>query len=246
MPRCRILLDVPRGGAWNMALDEVLLDRAADDDRPQLRIYSWSEPTVSLGYFQCHRERDSHQPSRHCHFVRRASGGGAIVHDHELTYALCLPGPWRATHQRDLHRRVHFALKSMLTRLGAAANLCPPTTVKSAAAEPFLCFQRQLEDDVILKGCKVVGSAQRRVSGAVLQHGSILVKRSPAAPELPGIEELSTIHLATDEWTWSVLDCLLGALGFEPIHVALSDAELATATALVGQKYGSPTWNLRR
>src|SRR5581483_3820230 len=114
MGDCRVVFDAPRSGAWNMAIDEVLLERAAAQARPQLRIYAWEEPTVSLGYFQRIGERESHPPSRACPLVRRPSGGGAIVHDREITYALAIPGPWRANEQRELCRRVHQGLAELL------------------------------------------------------------------------------------------------------------------------------------
>ncbi|HEY1784986.1 MAG TPA: lipoate--protein ligase family protein, partial [Pirellulales bacterium] len=85
---CRLLVDAPASGAWNMAVDEALVDDAAERGTCWLRFYGWSEPTLSLGYFQGHAERLVHRPSRHCPLVRRASGGGAILHDAEITYCL--------------------------------------------------------------------------------------------------------------------------------------------------------------
>src|SRR5688500_20216584 len=87
----RLLLDVPAPGAWNMAVDEALLESAALENRCTLRFYRWSEPTLSLGYFQRYEDRRQHAASLSCACVRRASGGGAILHDHELTYSLAVP-----------------------------------------------------------------------------------------------------------------------------------------------------------
>ena len=246
MGDCRVLLDEPRSGAWNMALDEVLMDRAATEQRPQLRIYGWEEPTVSLGYFQRMRERESHLPSRGCPLVRRPSGGGAIVHDREITYALAVPGVWRACEQRDLYRRAHQGLAELLVRLGAGATLCPEPTASESGVDPFLCFQRKMEGDVVIGQAKVVGSAQRRGKGAVVQHGSILLGASPAAPELPGIEDLSTIQLARERWAVRVRDTMLQSLEMELQHIPVADWELAAAEAIVDQKYGRDEWNARR
>src|SRR4051812_36941289 len=88
---CRVLFDPPAEGAWNMAVDEALGEAAAETKIATLRFYGWSRPTLSLGYFQKHDERVAHVGSAGCELVRRASGGGAIVHDRELTYSLALP-----------------------------------------------------------------------------------------------------------------------------------------------------------
>ena len=94
MTPCRQILSEPTDGASNMALDEALLESAAAagaNVRPTLRIYGWPRPTLSLGYFQRAADREMHEASGECDLVRRPSGGGAILHDRELTYALVLP-----------------------------------------------------------------------------------------------------------------------------------------------------------
>src|SRR5688572_3671775 len=90
MPHARLIIDPPARGAWNMAVDELLLEEACRGARA-LRLYQWSEATLSLGYFQAAAERTEHTASRDCPLVRRASGGGAIVHHRELTYCLAMP-----------------------------------------------------------------------------------------------------------------------------------------------------------
>ncbi len=87
----RLLIDPPAPGAWNMAVDEVLLDWSAQSGGYAWRFYRWDEPTLSLGYFQPYEDRQRHPPSRACPAVRRATGGGAILHDAELTYSLAVP-----------------------------------------------------------------------------------------------------------------------------------------------------------
>src|SRR4051794_22517252 len=91
MIACRLIVDSPADGAWNMALDEALLIDAETSGVASLRFYSWREPTLSLGYFQRHTDRAGHAASAGCLLVRRASGGGAILHDRELTYSIALP-----------------------------------------------------------------------------------------------------------------------------------------------------------
>src|SRR4051812_39572627 len=89
--RCSLIIDAPADGAWNMALDEALLHAAESDGTATLRFYGWREPTLSLGYFQKHVDRALHSASENCTLVRRTSGGGAILHDRELTYSIALP-----------------------------------------------------------------------------------------------------------------------------------------------------------
>src|ERR1700682_6410647 len=109
MHLCRLLIDPPALGAWNMAVDQALLEHAASGGWT-LRFYSWIEPTLSLGYFQAHRDRRTHTASRGLPLVRRASGGGAIVHDHELTYSLSGPAPsTRSSATRRRFCAVHAA-----------------------------------------------------------------------------------------------------------------------------------------
>jgi lipoate-protein ligase A len=194
---CRLFVDPPRRGVENMALDEALLDQAADEGLAALRFYQWSEPTLSLGYFQRYADRELHPPSRAAAVVRRLSGGGALVHDREVTYCLCLP----AAHPRSrtsaaLYGMAHRELIAVLAELGIGAHLYgPPPPADSpqpAQGEPFLCFARRTAADVVLASGaaiapKIVGSAQRRRRGAVLQHGAVLLERSPSAPELPGV-----------------------------------------------------------
>ena len=86
-----LLLDPPGDGAWNMAVDETLLEAAAAEGLCSLRFYQWAEPTLSLGYFQAYADRNQHEASRQSAVVRRASGGGAIMHDFDVTYSLAVP-----------------------------------------------------------------------------------------------------------------------------------------------------------
>jgi len=88
---CRLIIDPPAAGDWNMAVDEVLWDWAGRTGQWCLRMYRWAVPTLSLGYFQAYDDRWRHRASQQCPVVRRISGGGAIVHDLEWTYSLAVP-----------------------------------------------------------------------------------------------------------------------------------------------------------
>jgi lipoate-protein ligase A len=196
----KLLIDPPGGGAWNMAVDEELLEAAAANSIAVMRLYQWAPATLSLGYFQAAADRRSHAASQACPLVRRASGGGAILHDRELTYSLVLPQTAPQTHSATaLYDLIHRSLIAALADLGVVATMhCPADGCHQAtdnAVTPFLCFQRRSRGDILVGEHKIGGSAQRRRRGAVLQHGSILLARSPHAPELPGVEDLAASKL---------------------------------------------------
>ncbi|MEM7316557.1 MAG: lipoate--protein ligase family protein [Planctomycetota bacterium] len=184
--QCRLMIDDPAEGSWNMALDEYLLAHA-DELGPTLRFYAWSNPTLSLGYFQKYDDRESHPSSLDCDCVRRHSGGGAILHDQEVTYSLIVPTQDRWSKSAEqLYTKVHEALIHAYATFGANCEFS-----KTVSKEPFLCFQRRAVGDILFQGNKITGSAQRRHKGTVLQHGSILVTQSTHAPELPGLSDLT-------------------------------------------------------
>ena len=243
---CRLLIDPPAPGAWNMAVDEVLLDWSAETGGCAWRFYRWSEPTLSLGYFQCYDDRQSHAASRNCAVVRRASGGGAILHDAELTYSIVVPlAHPLAGRRRALYDAVHTTLIEVLEQCGVTATLCRVDERAIRSPQPFLCFQRRAEGDVLVGGAKVAGSAQRRNHGAVLQHGSVLLRRSAAAPELEGLDGLAPRAVnegdLLDQWADKLAQQL--SLAWQP--KPLNENERARAAALVRDKYGSEGW-LRR
>jgi lipoate-protein ligase A len=247
---CRLIVDGPASGFWQMAVDETLLESAAEG-QATLRFYEWSEPTLSLGYFQGYAERDAHRASRDCPLVRRQTGGGAILHDQELTYSLALPlaHPLAADAMR-LYRAAHAALVDTLGSLGIEAQMRtgngPSQASSSGSDEPFLCFQRRSEGDVLVDGAKICGSAQRRRRGAILQHGSLLLARSAAAPELPGVLQLrgSCPSLAEirEPWAREMAFQLALSLAARP----LSGLELDRVRTLAVEKYDSTVWNRRR
>jgi lipoate-protein ligase A len=241
----RLIIDGPADGAWNMAADEAILESAAKNQASTLRFYAWNEPTLSLGYFQKLEDRQVHSASRNCPIVRRASGGGAIVHDRELTYSFCTPVKDRvASDLFALYRIFHETMVQVLESLGVSASMF--SSEKAAHRDDaFLCFQRRTEGDVLVGGWKIAGSAQRRHKGAVLQHGGVLLAASRSAPELPGISELCfEIDSAKliEEWTRQ----LSVRLATKFHEGQLTATETADATVICRTRFRDNRWTERR
>ncbi|MBL9121999.1 MAG: hypothetical protein JNG90_00070 [Planctomycetaceae bacterium] len=246
----QLLVDPPQSGPWNMAVDQALLEAAASAESIVVRCYQWSRPTLSLGYFQKLADRSQHRASASAALVRRASGGGAILHDHELTYSLAIPashargGPLAAA-IRDtglLYRAVHTSLIRVLGGLGVSARLCEAAEADAGRDQPFLCFERRSAGDVLCAGFKIAGSAQRRYRGAILQHGSILLQRSEAAPELPGIADLTGVELSAAGLAHLWLPDLSEALGLECRPVELDPALRLRAAEWEAGRFGATEW----
>ena len=177
----RVLSDGARTGAVNMARDEALLTSVGDGSSPPtLRFYEWIVPTISLGYFQRYADYETQPPpAGDLAVVRRLTGGGAILHDRELTYSLALPidHVLVAGKPNELYELVHHALIGCLRDQGIDARRCLETDDSGPTRGPFFCFARRHKYDVLIGSDKVAGSAQRRTRGALLQHGSITVER---------------------------------------------------------------------
>lgn len=257
MTDCQLMIDPPQAGAWNMAVDEWLLGRAVDDGVMTLRFYQWAPATLSLGYFQRYDDRKLHAASLDCPVVRRASGGGALVHDRELTYSLAVPaGHPLARDTQALYDAAHQSLVELLEQLtpsGGRQFLLNRQTLARGEGEPFLCFQRRAKGDVIFTdpshpnpvtadgSHKICGSAQRKHRGALIQHGGVLLGRSPAAPELPGLVELTGLGITAEKLAELWISSLGGRL-----DLRLTTAEPLSPTAIETTKFASPAWTRRR
>jgi lipoate-protein ligase A len=244
---CRLLPYEVSDGPTNMAIDHALLDAVdADPSFAVLRTYGWSVPTLSLGYFQASSAARSDPRWRSCPLVRRPTGGGALWHDREITYALVLPRQHPcARRASDLYRSIHGALASMLVarELPAARR---GDTACSETTKTFLCFLDHDPEDVLLRGVKVIGSAQRRRPRAVLQHGALLLARSTGTPELDGLRELGGPEAADAPWDEAVSRCLVEALDLRPIGSSLTTDERSEADRLAREVYRDPAWTDRR
>jgi lipoate-protein ligase A len=244
---CRLVVDPPSPGAWNMAVDELLLDWAGRTGGCCWRFYRWNEPTLSLGYFQRYEDRVQHQPSAGCTVVRRATGGGAILHDRELTYSIALPLDHPLARRRlELYRAVHGALVDVLRCRGVPAAIWEDAESNGRSPQPFLCFERRAPGDVVVESTKIAGSAQRRSAAAVLQHGSVLLQRSSAAPELTGLQETTGISIDEPWLIHEWLNDLSRRLGFHWVEQPLDDGELQAVGRWIEAKYGAEPWTACR
>ncbi|HJZ94286.1 MAG TPA: lipoate--protein ligase family protein [Gemmataceae bacterium] len=231
-------------GPANMAADESLLRSALERNVATLRFYTWTEPTLSLGYFQAHTDRLLDPRLGAVAFVRRHTGGAAILHHREITYALTLPAgsPWHTAESWIC--RFHHAVTAALCQFGAKARSIVCGEEKKLG--PCLCFLHHTPGDLLVEGHKVVGSAQRRPHGALLQHGSILLRRSEYAPDLPGIEDLSGFTVPGPALQEMIVAELNTATGWTFAPGDWTDDERRHAARLEREKYGTAAWNTKR
>jgi lipoate-protein ligase A len=243
MPFCRVLPYSAADGPHNMAADEVLLQSAIKGNA-SLRFYGWTEATVSLGYFQPEKGRRDDPSLGALPFVRRASGGGALVHHLEVTYALAV-SPEASWQMGDpWPKRMHAIIAAALQEFGIKARLHIPSSDPPYTGA--LCFAHLTAGDLLIGSSKVVGSAQRRQRGALLQHGGILLARSPHAPMLPGIRELTGRCLTVEETCDSVRRSFAARAGWEVAPGEWTDAERQSTEELAAIKYSQDWWNRKR
>ncbi|HOJ53715.1 MAG: biotin/lipoate A/B protein ligase family protein [Phycisphaerae bacterium] len=247
MSRLRWLIDEPGDGPTNMARDEAILQCVGRGiSPPTLRFYRWSPPTISLGYFQAYADYAAlPPPAGHLAVVRRQTGGGAILHDLELTYALVLPldHPW-LNHRGTtvLYERVHSAFATILSDYGVPITR-PDKTAPAGCSHggPFFCFSAHSRFDLLVDGRKLMGSAQRRTATAVLQHGSLILQTRFDQQVCAAASEYADIDII------SCLPRLAEAVGDGPVGEPgrLSEEELQLANELRA-KYASPEWTRQR
>lgn len=251
----RLIIDRPAAGEWNMAVDQALLEDVDAGGPATLRFYAWDQPTLSLGYFQSIGDRSRHVESQSLPLVRRATGGGAILHDAELTYSLCMPITDRASQRvRAIYDAVHRSIIAALGELGIATRRFADSAQSTACSgsaperdqEPFLCFQRRTDEDLILTGYKIVGSAQRRAARAVLQHGSVLLAASRWAPQLPGILELTTKRIVYDRLATRIAHHASSEVGVQWSDASVPAAIRDRAGEVVDARFAHRSWTARR
>ncbi len=262
-----VRIDAPAPGSWNMSLDQALAEYASSSGIAVVRLYQWSEPTLSLGYFQNYAEKSNDPRLDRLACVRRSTGGGAIVHDREITYSIALPTKSSKGGDRELYLDVHRRICTWLNGLGWPAMLYADwqrsdrgfvgessqhgaDTSDHGGSDPFLCFERRSEFDLVVDGHKILGSAQRRVGNALLQHGSLLLDASPAAPQLPGLKQFgseqdSISALALNQLAPLLIDSL-AERGWKQIQFTAAPDLLQRAAMIEATSFGGDSWTRKR
>jgi len=185
MNHLRIIFDGARPGAVNMDRDTHLLRTFTPGEAPILRLYRWEPAAVSIGYNQKDGDFDTAKAAAAgLDVVQRPTGGRAILHADELTYAVVGPttGPLFGDSLNTAYSRINEALLDFLVSLGVDAEIS--TGESREDARSLVCFKSAGKHEIRVQGRKIIGSAQRRTGGAFLQHGSIL--SGPRHLQLPG------------------------------------------------------------
>jgi lipoyl(octanoyl) transferase len=240
----RLLPYADADGAANMAADEALV-RSAAAGIAALRFYGWTAATLSLGYFQPCAVRLTDSRLASLPWVRRPSGGAALVHHHELTYAIALPvgSPWQTG--ESWMPRMHRIITAALADLGLNRD------IQAVRGEPIkhgdvFCFQQFTAGDLLSAGKKVVGSAQRKYRQALMQHGSILLRQSEYTPELPGLRESTGVMPSATDVQAAIVRAFAQDTGWKIEAEDWTVQEGAWIKELVLDRYATTDWNLRR
>lgn len=263
-----------------MAVDEAILETASSGAAlPTVRLYAWSPPCLSLGYAQPNADVDTAVlKNRGWDIVRRPTGGRAILHTDELTYSVCGPDtePRLAGSVLESYRTLSQALLAALHSLGipaeahdkvstATPNLQTAQTAVNTEQNP-VCFEVPSNYEIIVGGKKLVGSAQRRSRGGVLQHGSLPLygdltrinhalrfddedQRRNAAERLL-LRAATAEHILGKALSWSEAAAALShafsqTLNLNLVESELTPAETLRAKTLVIEKYAHHSWTAR-
>jgi lipoate-protein ligase A len=227
MTTALVLDSGPGPAAFNMALDEVLLESAPSRGRMVLRFYGWTEPAASFGYFQHISEVEALTPLRP--LIRRPTAGGIVPHDADWTYSLVFPAnhPWYAFRAAESYRAAHSWIQAAFSQLGLATALAP-SRFKAQAGQ---CFSGYEEADLLWRGRKIAGAAQRRTRDGLLIQGSVQPPR---------------LGLARADWQRA----MRAAAPFDPpvewLELSLDPALRKRALDLAATKFGLAAYNRKR
>ncbi len=265
----RLYLSPPALGAWNMAVDEAILDHVIRaESPPTLRLYGWNPPCLSLGRSQPYSDVDiAAIEANGWQIVRRTTGGRAILHTDEITYSIIAPesNPHVSGSLLDSYQHLAQGLLAALKDLGANVEMNEEKADVASQKNP-VCFETPSAYEITVGGKKLIGSAQARQKGGVLQHGSLPLTgdlaRITEALNFPNAE--SCQHAAEKLLARaSTLESALGRVaswgeasksfvhGFETalgIHFErndLSRSEIIRIADLVKDKYAHPEWTER-
>lgn len=240
----RVLRTGPAPAAWNMAVDEALLEARADGDPPVLRLYRWSPAALSLGRFQPAAEV---AVPAGCDLVRRVTGGAAIHHrEDEVTYAVVAGYDLFGDRDpRAAYRAVHGVIARALLVLGVP--LAPRRAAIAPRAVPHgLCYDQATDYDLVAGEKKLVGSAQRRRGRAFLQHGSLPISPDPASVGATSLEELLGRRPDPLEAEAAIVEALRDGLGAIPTDDALRETERNAAERIRRARYARDAWTFER
>ncbi|HTT69443.1 MAG TPA: hypothetical protein VMF70_15570 [Gemmatimonadales bacterium] len=252
-----VLVDEPASGPWNMSLDAALLAAAEREGCCALRLYAWDPPTLSFGRNEPALTRYDRAAiaARGLPVVRRPTGGRAVWHHREVTYAVAAPAATFGS-LRDTYREIHAMLAAALAALGADVRLAadrPTDGVGSGA-----CFASAAGGEVTAPGGgKLVGSAQVRGDGAFLQHGSLLLAAEQdvvaavtvgeaKAPAATGLAEL----IGPPGASWGAVSAAIHAAAAVrwgvPAGARALPAPLRRSAERLVATYADPAWTWRR
>ena len=269
MTTWRLLTTPPARGAWNMAIDESILEHAGRSNvLPTLRLYAWDPPCLSLGHAQPFTDVDTARLISHgWDVVRRVTGGRAILHTDELTYSVAGPAdePILAGDVLASYNRLADALLAAVHDLGLPVEMKEGKADSNGVPNP-VCFEVPSTYEITVDGKKLIGSAQARRREGVLQHGSLPLtgdlSRIVQALVFPDEESRQTASrrlLARATTVESVLGRVVdwetakqalvrafeAELGITFEAGELTEFELARAEELVTEKYAHPSWTER-
>ncbi len=241
----RVLRDGPRPAAWNMAVDEALLQCA---QAPTLRLYGWEPHAVSLGWFQ--RFGDFADLPRGTTVVRRLTGGGAIHHGDELTFALAADASLLPRDIAASYALLHDAVLAALRAIGVAATRCTSGGAATARPRERWCFAEPGDGDLVTDRGKLLGSAQRRLRAPkprLLHHGSLVLTQPALTPFVAAVAD-ATAPTGTlrERLADAVVAALAHALGLQPASGVLAAEERDLAQQLACDRYGDPAFTRLR
>jgi lipoyl(octanoyl) transferase len=265
----RLLITPPARGAWNMALDESILEHIGRGaSLPTLRLYAWDPACLSLGHAQPFADVDTTRLEEHgWEVVRRATGGRAILHTDELTYSVIAPNaePSVAGSVTESYNRLAQALLLGVKNLDLPVEMKEGKTDEASTPNP-ICFEVPSIYEITVDGKKLIGSAQARKKEGVLQHGSlpltgdltrichVLVFESDSARTNASkrlLARAATVESASGrEISWETagrafIHAFEAQLGLSFERGDLSESESKRTDELVKEKYDHPSWTER-